>query len=94
MKLFSGSGRKCWSMGAGNQDPFPANRGFRAQAGCQRRRRRTKAGYGHPEATLKPPSDCPGATAGPTCKHLGMRLSGSYSLAHHKWLLASDLRLN
>jgi hypothetical protein len=42
--------------GAGNQDPFPANRGFRAPAGCQRRRSRTRAGYGHPEATRKPPS--------------------------------------
>ena len=38
------------------QDQFPANHGFLAQAGCQRRRRRTQAGYGHPEATLKPPS--------------------------------------
>src|ERR1019366_3243893 len=58
MELFSGSGRKCWSVGAENQDPFPANRGFRSQVGCQRRRRRTKAGYGpprgHPEATLRP----------------------------------------
>jgi hypothetical protein len=40
------------SAGAGNQDQFPANRGFRAQAGCQRRQRRTKAGYG---PTPKPP---------------------------------------
>ena len=56
MELFSGSGRKCWSLGAGNQDPLPANRGFRAQAGCQRGRSRTQAGLGHPEATLKPPS--------------------------------------
>jgi hypothetical protein len=56
MELFSGSGRKGWSVGAGNRDEFPANLGFRAQAGCQRRRSRTKADYGHPEATLKPPS--------------------------------------
>ena len=59
MELFSGSGRKCWSAVGGNQDQFLANRGFRAQAGCQRRRIRTKgtkAGYGHPKATLKPPS--------------------------------------
>ena len=52
MELLSGSGRKCWSAGAGNQDQLPANCGFRAPAGCQRRRRRIKAGYGHPEATL------------------------------------------
>ena len=53
MELFSESGRKCRSAGAGNQDPFTANRGFRAQAGCQRGRSRTQASYGHPEATLK-----------------------------------------
>ena len=54
MELFPGNGRECWLVGAGNQDQFPANRGFRAQAGCQLRRSRTRAGYGHPEATLKP----------------------------------------
>jgi hypothetical protein len=45
MELFSASGRNGWSAGVGNQDPFPANRGFRAQAGCQRGRSRTQAGY-------------------------------------------------
>jgi hypothetical protein len=35
MEHLSGSGRKCWSAAAGNQEQFPANRGFRAQAGCQ-----------------------------------------------------------
>jgi hypothetical protein len=40
----------------GNQDPVPANRGFRAQAGCQRGRSSIQAGYGYPEATLRPPS--------------------------------------
>ena len=55
-ELFSGSGRKGWSAGAGNQDQFPANRGFRAQAGVSPEARRTKAEYGHPKATLKPPS--------------------------------------
>jgi hypothetical protein len=55
IELFSGSGRRGWSVGAGNQGQSPANRGFRSQAGCQRRQRRTKAGYGHPEATLKLP---------------------------------------
>jgi hypothetical protein len=56
MELFSRSGRKCWSAGAGNQGPLPANRGFRAQAGCQRGRSRIQGGYGQSEATLKPPS--------------------------------------
>jgi hypothetical protein len=56
MELFSGNGHKCSSVGAGNLDQFAANRGFRARAGWQRRRRRTEAGYGHLEATLKPPS--------------------------------------
>jgi len=51
MELFSGSGRKCWPAGAGNQDQFPANHGFRAPAGCQRRRRRTKGDPGR----LRPP---------------------------------------
>jgi len=62
MELFSGSGRKCWSAGAGNQDQFPANRGFRAQAGCQRRRRRTKGDQGG----LRPPRSYPGATLRPS----------------------------
>ena len=55
MELFSGGGPKGWSVGAGNQAQFLANRGFRAQA-AQRRRRRTQAGYGYPEATPKPHS--------------------------------------
>ena len=41
-----------WSVGAGNQDQFPANRGFRARAGCQQRRRdqggRPPRGHPHP----------------------------------------------
>ena len=55
MELFSASGRNGWSAGVGNQDPFPANRGFRAEAGCQRWQSRAQAGYGHPEAT---PREC------------------------------------
>ncbi len=50
MKLLSGNGRKGWSVETGNLGPFPADRAFRAPAGCQRRRRRTQAGYGHPES--------------------------------------------
>src|ERR1035437_10099098 len=62
-----GSGRKCWSVGAENLDQFPANRSFRAQAGCQRRRSRTKAGLrpGHPEATLRPTGGQPVGTLKP-----------------------------
>ena len=55
-ELFSRSGRKGWSARGGNQGQSPANRGFRAPAGCQQRRSWTKTAYGHPEATLKPPS--------------------------------------
>jgi hypothetical protein len=72
MELFPGSGRKCWSGGAGNQDQFPANRGFRALAGCQQRRRSTKttkSGYGHPEATPRPPRGHPQAIWWPTGRH-------------------------
>ena len=57
MELFSGNGRKGWSVRAGYLDPFPANRGFRAPVGCQRSRSRTQAGTSntqHPTSRTGP----------------------------------------
>ena len=45
--------RNLLAAGAGNQDQFLANHGFRESVGYQQRRRTPRAGYGHPEATLR-----------------------------------------